>query len=115
MNPILHGEGTSHQKAKKRLYDLIAATGPRIIEQEYIYTNSLDPEFPWRFDVYAELWDGRKIGIEVDGKVGHTSKRSFEKRQAKTYYLASQGIELYGWPTKWIQGRNPLSDMLFLE
>jgi hypothetical protein len=30
-------------------------------------------------------------------------------------YLKTYGIELYGFPTKWIIGRKPLGDMLFLE
>jgi hypothetical protein len=115
VNPILSGEGTSHQKAKKRLYNLIAATGPKLIEQEYVYTNSIDPEYPWRFDLYAEFWNGRKIAVEVDGKVGHSSRRSYEKRRAKKLYLKTYGIELYGFPTKWIIGRKPVADMLFLE
>lgn len=115
VNPILHGEGTSHQKAKKRLYNLIAATGPKLIEQEYVYPNPLNEGYPWRFDVYAEFWDGRKIAVEVDGKVGHTSRRSFEKRQLKKLYLKDFGIELYGFPTQWIVSRKALSDMTFLE
>jgi hypothetical protein len=83
--------------------------------QEYQYPNPFSPEFPWRFDIYAELWDNRKIAIEVDGKVGHSSKRSFDKRQAKTNYLASRGIELYGFPTGWVTGRHMLPDCTFLE
>jgi hypothetical protein len=115
VNPILSGEGTSHQRAKQRIYDLIKATGPKIIEQEYVYPNPLDPQYDWRFDVYAEFWDGRKIAIEVDGKVGHTSRRAHEKRRVKKLYLKTYGIELYGFPTKWLVSRKPLGDMLFLE
>jgi hypothetical protein len=115
VNPILHGEGTSHQKAKKRLYNLIAATGPKIIQEEYVYPNPVDPAYPWRFDIYCEFWGGRKLAIEVDGSVGHTTKRSHQKRQVKKLYLQTYGIELYGFPTKWVHGRKPVSDMIFLE
>jgi hypothetical protein len=115
VNPIFSGESHYHQRAKQRLYDLIAATGPRIIQMEYVYGNPFNPEYPWKFDVYAELHDGRKIAIEVDGKIGHTSKRSHEKREAKKQYLADRGIELYAFPTKWVISRKQLPDSLFLE
>ena len=46
VNPILSGEGNIHQRAKQRLYDLIKATGPEIIEKEYDYPNPFDAEFP---------------------------------------------------------------------
>ena len=111
----MHGEGTPHQRAKKRIYDLINATGPRTIGKEYQYPNPFSPDFPWRFDVYAELQDGRKIAIEIDGKIGHTSKRSHQKRQAKKEYLEAVGIELYSFPTKWVAGRRALPDSLFNE
>jgi hypothetical protein len=111
----LQGEGRSHLKAKQRLYNLVNIIGPKYIVQEYQYPNPFSPEFPWRFDIYCELWDDRKIAIEVDGKVGHSSKRSFEKRQAKTNYLASRGIELYGFPTAWVTGKRMLPDCTFLE
>ena len=115
MNPILHGEGTSHQRAKQRIYDLINATGPKLIEQEHEFPNPIDPQFPWRFDVYCELWDGRKLAIEVDGKVGHTTKRAQKKREARKLYLKEHGIELYAFPTKWLIARKPLPDSLFLK
>ncbi len=115
VNPIPPGESHYHQRAKQRLYDLIAAIGPRIIQMEYVYGNPFNPDFPWKFDVYAELRDGRKIAIEIDGKIGHTSKRSHQKRQAKTEYLADRGIELYAFPTKWVVSKRQLADSLFLE
>jgi hypothetical protein len=115
VNPIPRGEGASHQKAKKRIYDLVNKTGPKTIGMEYMYPNPFSPEFPWRFDVYAELKDGRRIAIEIDGKIGHTSKRSAQKRQAKKEYLQAVGIELYSFPTKWVAGRRMLPDSLFIE
>jgi hypothetical protein len=116
VNPILHGEGNPHQRSKKRLYSLINTTGQaKLIEKEHEFPNPVDPQFPWKFDVYAELYNGRKIAIEVDGTVGHTSKRSHEKRRAKTSYLKLHGIELFSFPTKWIISRKPVSDMLFLQ
>ena len=115
VNPITSGEGNMHQRAKQRLYNLISSIGPKTIEKEHEFPNPIDPAFPWRFDIFAELWDGRRIAIEVDGKIGHTSKRSHEKRQAKTAYLKLHGIELFSFPTKWLQGRKQLGDALFLE
>jgi hypothetical protein len=115
VNRILSGEGSSHQRAKQRLYNLINSIGPKLVEKEHEFPNPLDANFPFRFDIYAELWNGRKLAIEVDGKIGHTSKRSHQKRQIKKEYLKLHGIELYGFPTKWIIGRKPLGDMLFLE
>ena len=115
VNPILSGEGNLHQRAKQRLYDLIKATGPKLIEKEHEFPNPIYPEYPYRFDLYVELHDGRRIAIELDGRVGHTSKRSHEKRRAKVAYLKLHGIELYGFPVKWVVSRKPLGDMLFLE
>ena len=115
MNPIPPGESHYHQRAKQRLYDLVKAAGAEIIQMEYVYGNPFTPDYPWKFDVYAEFRDGRKIAIEIDGKIGHTSKRSHQKRQAKTEYLADRGIELYAFPTKWVISRKQLPDSLFYE
>ena len=41
-----------------------------------------DPKWEYKFDVYFEL-GGRKVAIEVDDKVGHSSTRSFQKREIK--------------------------------
>lgn len=109
------GESKSHLRAKQRLYNLVNAVGPRTLVQEYQYPNPFNPEYPWQFDIYCELWDGRKIAIEVDGKIGHTSKRSHEKREAKKEYLKTQGIALFGFSTKWIVSRNQLPDHIFME
>ena len=57
----------------------------------------------------------RKFAIEVDGKIGHTSKRSHEKREAKKEYLKTQGITLFGFATKWVVGKEMLADSLFYE
>jgi hypothetical protein len=116
VNPIFPGESHYHQRAKQRLYDLIInASHPQRIAMEYVYGNPFNPEYPWKFDVYAELRDGRKIAIEIDGKIGHTSKRSHQKRQAKKEYLADRGIELYAFPTKWVISSRALADSLFCE
>lgn len=111
----MRGEGKAHLKAKERLYNLVNVIGPKLIVKEYQYPNPFNPEFPWRFDLYVELWNDRKIAIEVNGKVGHSTKHSFDKRQAKTLYLKSRGIELFAFPTKWVSSRNQLSDSLFYE
>jgi hypothetical protein len=111
----MHGEGNPHMKAKQRLYDLIKSIGPKLIEKEHEFPNPLDANFPFRFDIYAELWDGRKLAVEVDGKIGHTSKRSHQKRQAKKEYLKLHGIELYGFPTKWVVGKRILPDSLYYD
>ena len=115
MNPIPHGESHYHQRAKQRLYDLVKAVGAETVQMEYVYGNPFQPDYPWKFDVYAEFRDGRKIAIEIDGKIGHTSKRSHQKRQAKKEYLADRGIELFAFPTKWVISRKQLPDSLFYE
>jgi hypothetical protein len=112
---LKHGEGRPHLRAKQRLYNLVNAVGPKILVQEYQYPNPFNPEYPWVFDIFVELWDGRKFAIEVDGKIGHTSKRSHEKREAKKEYLKTQGIALFGFSTKWIIGKAMLPDSLFYE
>jgi hypothetical protein len=111
----LRGESRAHLQAKERLYNLVNVIGPKMIVKEYQYPNPFNPEYSWVFDLYAELWNNRKIAIEIDGKIGHSSKRSFEKRQAKTNYLASRGIELYAFPTKWVFSRKELPDSLFYD
>ena len=115
VNPILSGEGNIHQRAKQRLYDLINSIGPKLIEKEHEFPNPIYPEYPYHFDLFVELWDGRRIAIEIDGKVGHTSKRAHKKRRAKIMYLKLHGIELFSFPTKWLCSRKPLPDQLFME
>ena len=110
-----HGEGSSHRKAKARLFGLISVIGPKYLALEYEYPNPFYPEWPWRFDLYFELWNGRKMAIEIDGKVGHSSKKAKEKRAAKIRYLKLQGIELFGFPTPWVWGQRMLPDQLFYE
>jgi hypothetical protein len=113
--PIYHGEGKAHLKAKARLYDLIKVIGPKFIEKEYEYPNPLYSDYPWRFDIYTELWDGRRIAIEIDGKVGHSSKKAKDKRIAKKSYLELQGIELFAFPTAWVIGKRALPDQLYYD
>jgi hypothetical protein len=110
-----HGEGVNHRKAKARLSDLITAIGPKFIDKEYEYPNPFYPDYPWRFDLYVELWNTRRIAIEIDGKVGHSSKKAKQKREAKIAYLKLQGIELFGFPTPWVWGKRMLPDQLFYE
>lgn len=110
-----HGEGPNHQKAKDRLYKLIKATAPKFIAKEHEYPNPIYPDYPWRFDLYVELDNGRRIAIEIDGKVGHSSKKAKDKRAAKIRYLDLQHIELFGFPTPWLVGKRALPDSLFLE
>ena len=112
---IYHGEGKNHQKAKQRLYNLIKATKPKFIAKEHEYPNPIYPDYPWRFDIYVELHNGRRIAIEIDGKVGHSSKKAKDKRAAKIRYLDLQHIELFGFPTPWVVGKRALPDKLFLE
>ena len=112
---IPKGESMLHKRAKARLREIVSTVKPRILVEEYQYPNPFSPDYPWRFDVYAELYNDRKIAIEVDGKIGHTSKRSFEKRQQKILYLKTQNIELYAFPPQWVVGKKMLPDSLFLD
>lgn len=110
-----HREGFYHRKAKARLYDLIKAIGPKFLDTEYEYPNPMYPDYPWRFDIYVELWDGRRMAIEIDGKVGHSSKKAKEKRETKKAWLKLQGIELFAFPTPWVFSRKQLPDQLFFD
>jgi hypothetical protein len=113
-------EAAPHYNAKMRMYALVMSTEPkpRILNMEHVYTNPFnetgDSNYDWRFDVYFES-KYRKVAIEIDDKVGHTSKRSFQKRQAKKIYLNAVGVELFGFPRKWVVGRKAFNDDVFLE
>ena len=100
------------------MYNLIQSTKPDLVATEYPYKNPFnrdgDPKWDWKFDVYFSLGN-RKVAVEIDDKVGHTSKRSFQKRQEKKNYLKSVGIELFGFPRKWVVGRRAFNDDVFLE
>jgi hypothetical protein len=100
------------------MLELIKSINPDKVDVEYIYRNpfnrTADPKYDWKFDVYFEL-GRRKVAIEVDDKVGHSSTRSFEKREAKRVFLKSVGIELFAWPRKWIIGKRAYSDDVFIE
>ena len=111
-----HGEGPNHRKAKARLYELIKTIAPNIIGREFEYPNPFHPDYPWRFDLYFEIWaKKRKVAIEIDGKVGHSSKKAKEKRAAKIKYLNKQGIELFAFPTAWVVGKRALPDQLYYD
>jgi hypothetical protein len=88
---------------------------PAKVELEYEYANPFNANWPWRFDLYFELANGRKVAVEIDGKVGHSSYRAKKKREAKIAYLKSKGIELFAFPTPWVYGRKMLPDLLFYE
>ena len=117
-------EGKAHLKAKQRLRRLLERTDPKpfFIEEEFVYHNprntDYNPKYEFRFDIFG-AWPpekgGLKIAIEVDGKIGHYSPRSYKKREHRTAYLKTQGIELYGFPTQWITGKKALPDSLFYE
>ena len=111
-----HGEGVNHRKAKQRLYDLITAIRyTKYIAKEYEYPNPFYPDYPWRFDLYFELWNNRKVVIEIDGKVGHSSKKATQKREWKVAWLKTQGIELFAFPTPWVVGKRALPDELYYD
>ena len=110
-----HGEGKNHRKAKTRLFELIKAIGPKLLEKEHEYPNPVYPDYPWYFDLYCELHNGRRIAIEIDGKVGHSSKKAKDKRIAKKSYLELQGIELFAFPTAWVYSKKQLPDQLFYD
>jgi hypothetical protein len=111
-------EAAPHYNAKMRMYNLIQSIKPDLVGTEYVHKNPFnrtgDPKYDYKFDVYFEL-DNRKVAIEIDDKVGHTSKRSSEKRYFKKTFLKSVGIELYAFPRKWVVGRKAFNDAVFLE
>jgi hypothetical protein len=122
-------EADPHFNAKMKMYNAVQNVIPKPskVEMEHIYPNpnnkSGDPLYDWKFDVYLEIdflnylrgGNPRKIAIEVDGKIGHTSKTSFHNREFKTAYLKQKGIELFAWPRKWIHGRKAYPIEVFLE
>ena len=109
-----HGEGPNHLKAKARLCALIKAIGCKFVGTEYEFPNPFYPDYPWRFDIFC-IYHGRHIAIEIDGKVGHSSKKAKDKRAAKIKYLNKQGIELFAFPTAWVWSKRALPDQLFYD
>lgn len=111
-------EAAPHYNAKMRMYNLIQSIKPDLVGTEYVHKNPFnrtgDPKYDWKFDVYFELGN-RKVAIEVDDKIGHSSRRSFEKREQKRNYLKSVAIELFAFPRKWIVGKHAYDDDVFLE
>ena len=86
-----HGEGPNHRKAKTRLCELIKAIGCKFVDTEYEYPNPFYPDYPWRFDIFC-IYHGRHIAIEIDGKVGHSSKKlKINERQRKNI-LSSKAL-----------------------
>ena len=109
-----HGEGPNHRKAKARLCALIKAIGCKFVDTEYEFPNPFYPDYPWRFDIFC-IYHGRHIAIEIDGKVGHSSKKAMQKREWKQAWLKTKGIELFAFPTAWVTGRKQLPDQLFYD
>ena len=103
-------------KGKDRLYKLIKATRPKFIAKEHEYPNPFIPTTHGALISIVELDNGRRIAIEIDGKVGHRLKKAKDKREAKKRYLELQRIELFAFPTPWvISKRSNYPTELFLE
>ena len=108
--------------------------------EEYGYECKTD--FPFRtgtrvekyyFDVYAEksncngwfyisktialpIWNMfDTIVIEVDGKIGYSTKRAYYNRQVKKEFCRQHDFRFFEFPTNWIVGENKLDKESFLE
>jgi hypothetical protein len=71
-------EGDAHDKAKRRAKSILEELGCKNTSIEKPQQGkSFGAEKNWSLDAYGELTI--KIGIEIDGKVGHNSKLSNAK------------------------------------
>jgi hypothetical protein len=104
-------EGDEHYKAKMRAKNILwSALGCVNCSTEEQQTGeSFGEEKTWSIDAYGELTI--KIGIEIDGKVGHNSKLSNAKDKWRNHDNLNRN-EMYTvrFKTKELIGKNALSE-----
>lgn len=84
-------EGELHKKAVIRLIELLLEKGFQVEKDMQWKTG--DPERVLAY--YPDVVATKTIVVEVNGKVGHSSKRSYENEQNAKAYFERLGIKMY--------------------
>ena len=98
----IEGEGDQHAAAVLRIMQLLHAKGARVKkDMEHAVKNSdrVQAYFP---DVTA-TWPG--IVVEINGPVGHSSKRSYENELNQKKFFENQGIKFFTYSPTEIAGK----------
>ncbi len=92
-----------HVNAQYRLVEILEAHGYLVIHDiPYVLQTKRFGNITYYPDVYAS--GKREIWIEVDGKVGHSSSRSYDNRETRKRECNRRGIEFYEFSTGEIVG-----------
>lgn len=97
----IEGEGDQHANAVLRIMQLLYAKGARVKKDQKHTVNSdrVEAYFP---DVTA-TWS--PIVIEINGPVGHSSKRSYENELNQKKFFEDQGIKFFTYAPTEIAGK----------
>ena len=94
-------EGKKHHKAALRLCKLLTAKGfvVEFDKQWQVQDNDRISAY------YPDITATRTIVIEVNGSVGHSSKRSFENEKNQIRWFENQGINFFAYSPDELVGR----------
>jgi hypothetical protein len=97
----IEGEGDQHAAAILRIMQLLHAKGARVQKdkQWYVGEERVKEYYP---DVSAYWSD---IVVEINGPVGHSSKRSHENELNQKNWFKKQGIKFFTYSPTEIAGR----------
>lgn len=111
-------EGKKHKAAKKRVIEILKSKGIECHEEKPTGTTNTEVgKRDYRCDVLA-YWkhNNTRVAIEVDGKVGHSTKWANHKMDIRNRALKRERdmltIRLL---TNWLVGKNKLDDDLLWD
>ena len=116
-------ESPQHQKAKKRLHQILEES-PYFIVSDYEISLGTTKTALGQRDYTADLFGfwynprkgtHRKIAFEVRGFKGHNSKRNAARDQLRDCALAEKGIETVRLEMLDLVGKKKLGDILILN
>ena len=87
-------ESLKHWDAKAALTKILLLNGYSLVQDEYALKtiNTVVGERDYTIDLFAEDKAGKRYAFELDGKVGHSTKRDFYKMKIRDEALLVLGI-----------------------
>ena len=117
--------GKDHIAAQDKLIELFLCYDYNAY-RDFEYKTGSDRASKYFFDVYAIKYEIKGwfyfqhialpifsfhdvIVVEIDGSVGHSTKKAFANRKIKKQFCKEKGIRFFEFPTKWLVGRKAVS------
>ena len=88
-------ESEKHWDAKAALTKILLLNDYSLVIDEYALRtiNTVVGERDYTVDLFAEDKEGKRYAFELDGKVGHSTKRDFYKMKIRDEALLTLGIQ----------------------